>query len=50
MSEWKCPACGYAAKDEKERRNHLKESASDQKHTEKLKAQVKQQPKKGLPL
>lgn len=50
MNEWKCPACGFIAKDEKERRNHLKEIASDQEHIEKLRAQAKEQPKKGLPL
>jgi len=37
MKDWLCPACGYKARDEKDRRNHLKETADEPKHKDQRK-------------
>lgn len=32
MANWKCPACGFEARDDKQRQDHLMRTASDPKH------------------
>ena len=49
MADWKCPACGYLAKDEKDRRKHLIENSVDPKHLEINKKNAPKDMKQGLP-
>lgn len=32
MADWKCPACGFEARDDKQKQEHMMRTASDPKH------------------